>query len=113
MEGKRLTTKLITTAFVLLLGSWSVVARSAPGDSKINGKWSGELPNGRDGTISITFEFKVDGEKLTGSVLAPGDKEFPLVQGKVKGDAIFFKIEGDTPEYSGTITGDEIHMKQS
>ena len=60
----------------------------------------------------MTFEFKVEGAKLNGTIYAIG-KEFPLVQGKVKDDSIFFKIEGDTPEYTGQVSGDVIQMKQT
>lgn len=96
---------------MILAGNFIGVARSVPA-TNINGKWSGQIPSPNGASLEVTFEFKAQGGKLNGAVYAMG-KEFPLVQGKMKDDTIFFKIEGDTPEYTGQVSGDVIQMKQT
>jgi hypothetical protein len=53
-----------------------------------NGKWTASVETAR-GTQNITFDFHVDGAKLTGTVTSPrGDSE--ISDGKIDGDAISF-----------------------
>ena len=74
--------KLAVAFLFLALGSVGALA------ADFNGKWSASVETPR-GTQAITFEFHVDGAKLTGTVSTPrGDME--LSDGKVDGDAISF-----------------------
>jgi hypothetical protein len=83
----------------------------------INGKWKGEL-EGPDGQkITNTFTFKVDGEKVTGSVHSSrSGTEAPIEDGTLKGDALAFTItrtiEGNQVRlrYTGKVKGDEIAL---
>ncbi len=83
----------------------------------ITGKWVAQVP-GRDGqTRETTFNFKVDGDKLTGTVSGrQGDT--PIAEGKVSGNTVTFVVNvdrgGETVKqtYTGSISGDEIKMKR-
>jgi hypothetical protein len=77
-----------------------------------NGKWTADVETPR-GTQTLTFDFHVDGAKLTGSVTSPrGETE--IQDGKVDGDAISFaqvmNFNGNEFKisYSGKAVGDAI-----
>lgn len=97
--------KLILTAFIAV---FAVFATHAEG---ISGKWktSMESPQGK---MEMTFTFKVDGAKLTGSVSTPmGDVE--ISNGKVNGNEFSFDIEmmGNAMPHKGKLDGDVIKLK--
>jgi hypothetical protein len=81
----------------------------------ISGTWTGEL-TGPDGNgFSLTYSFKQDGEKLTGTVAGPQGDPIPLEEGKVEGDKVSFSVHvefnGGTKFTSeGTIKGEEITL---
>ncbi len=57
----------------------------------VTGKWTGQVPTRDGGTREATFNFKQDGEKLTGTMTGPqGDIE--LKDGAVKGDDVGFNV---------------------
>lgn len=83
----------------------------------VNGKWMAEVP-GRQGTQPTTFNFKVEGSKLTGTVSGrQGDTE--ISEGKVSGDDISFLVvrefNGNTIKmaYKGKVAGDEIKFTRT
>lgn len=97
--------KLILTAFIAV---FAVFASHAEG---ISGKWktSMESPQGK---MEMTFVFKVDGSKLSGTMSTPmGDME--LKNGKVEGNKFSFEIEmmGNSMKHTGTLEGDVIKLK--
>jgi hypothetical protein len=70
---------------------------------------------GREGqTRDVTYNFKVDGGKLTGTYTGFGGQERPIENGKVAGDTISFtsKVEFNNNSfvinYTGKVSGDEI-----
>ena len=82
----------------------------------ISGKWTAVISTGI-GEMNYTFDFKVEGGKLTGkAVMSMGNQssESALTEGSVKGDEISFvetlKIQGQelTCAYKGKISSDEI-----
>ena len=82
----------------------------------ISGKWTTVITTGI-GEMNYTFDFKVEGEKLTGkAVMSMGgnSSESALTEGSVKGNEISFvetlKVQGQELrcEYKGKISGDEI-----
>jgi hypothetical protein len=87
----------------------------------VTGKWKSEFES-QVGEQKYLFEFKVDGEKLTGKATGElkGEKREPaeIKDGKVKGEDISFaellKIQDMEirVEYSGKIKGDEIKLKR-
>ncbi|MGH9656950.1 MAG: hypothetical protein ACRD96_00305 [Bryobacteraceae bacterium] len=72
------------------------------------GKWTAEVP-GRDGAVATTFNFKVDGDKVTGTASSPRG-EVQIQDGKVSGDTISFKQMGGnaTILIEGKMVGSEI-----
>ena len=77
------------------------------------GKWTAQVP-GRDGTMrEMTFTFKVDGEKLTGTIgSARGEME--ISDGKVSGDEISFSVTMGKAkiQYRGKVGETEIKFTQ-
>ena len=101
--------KTVSACILALL----LVALVAAAD--ISGKWAGDVPGRGGDTTPTTFTFKVDGDKLTGSMKgAQGD--VPLQDGKVSGDQIAFSTTldfgGNTVKiiYKGTLTGEQLKM---
>ena len=84
----------------------------------VSGKWVAQVP-GRDGqTREQTFNFKVEGTKLTGTVSGmQGDA--PISDGKVSGDEISFtqsfNANGTDIKivYKGKVSGDEIKFTRA
>ena len=81
----------------------------------ISGNWSGTMQMG-DNPFTLTYAFKQDGEKLTGTVTGPQGEPLPLNEGKVVGDKVSFFVKvdmGGTPAKftsEGVIKGDEIAL---
>jgi len=88
---------------------------SALAATDVSGTWTGEFsgPNGGSG-FQITFTFKQDGDKLTGTVLGPQGDPIAISDGSVNGDKISFKVSfnGMTITHEGTVNaaGDEIKL---
>jgi hypothetical protein len=96
-------------AFVFLaLGSVAVMA------ADFNGKWTADFTTPR-GAQTVTFDFHVDGAKLTGKVTSQrGESE--ISDGKIDGDNISFSqvlnFNGNEMKvtYTGKIDGDTIKL---
>ena len=69
---------LLATAVLCLIFAGAALA------ADISGTWSGTMQMG-DNPLALTFVFKQDGEKLTGTVATPSG-DLPLSDGKVVGD---------------------------
>ncbi|MGH9719851.1 MAG: hypothetical protein ACRD8O_06535 [Bryobacteraceae bacterium] len=79
----------------------------------VSGKWSGQVP-ARGEAAAATFVFKVEGDKLTGTMTSP-QGEAALQEGKVAGDKISFSMTGGNAKilFTGTVAGDEIKMTRT
>ncbi len=79
----------------------------------VTGKWSGQVPS-RGETMTATFTFKVDGDKLSGTMTGP-QGEVVLQEGKVSGDQISFSTTGGNAKilFQGTVAGNEIKMTRT
>ena len=77
----------------------------------VSGVWTGEM-NGGGGGFQISFTFKQDGAKLTGTVQGPQGDPLAITDGKVDGDKISFKVSfnGMTISHEGTVKGDQITL---
>lgn len=84
--------------------------------AEISGTWTTVIKT-PIGEMNYTYEFKTQGEKLTGkAVMSMGaeSSESALTEGSVKGDEISFvetlKVQGQELrcEYKGKVSGDEI-----
>jgi hypothetical protein len=103
--------KFMTTGF--LLGLLSLTALAAD----IGGKWTAQVPGRNGQTREQTFNFKVDGSTLTGTVSGRmGD--MPIADGKIDGDQVSFtqtmEFNGNSMKfvYKGTVSGDEIKFSR-
>lgn len=78
----------------------------------LTGSWTGKSagPNGEG--FQITFNFKVDGDKLTGTMAGPQGDPMEISEGKVDGDKLSFIVSfnGMTIKHEGVITGDTIKL---
>jgi hypothetical protein len=98
-----------------MLASAMVVAVASLNAADVTGKWIATL-SGRDGqTREQTFTFKVDGEKMTGTISGlPGGGDVEIKEGTAKGDDLAFHIvrsfEGKEFKilYKGKVSGNEI-----
>jgi opacity protein-like surface antigen len=115
--------KLMTTG--VLFGLLAMTALAAD----ITGKWTAQMPGrggqGRGGQGRAgqgggqahvsTFNFKVDGNMLTGTV-SGRQGDMPIADGKIDGDQISFTqtldFNGNTVKliYKGTVSGDQITL---
>src|SRR5437764_2983457 len=100
-----MTSNTLSAALFLL-----IALASAALALDINGKWKGNLasPNGE---LETTMVFKVDGEKLTGTVTNMYGEE-QISEGSVKGDDVNFIVNAGGGQfkiiYKGKITGDDV-----
>lgn len=79
----------------------------------VSGKWAGKVPT-RGEEVDATFTFKVESDKLTGTMTGP-QGEAPLQDGKVAGDKISFSTMGGNAKilFEGTVAGDQIKMTRT
>jgi hypothetical protein len=91
MKKKFLTTTALLCCFMIC---FAIVA-------DITGKWSGTIvtPDGQD--IPVTYNFKVDGDKLTGTADSP-QGTVPIDEGKITGDTFAFKVTVSGTDYPHT-----------
>ncbi|MGD0518690.1 MAG: hypothetical protein ABSA26_14240, partial [Thermoguttaceae bacterium] len=87
-------------------------AKKEESKSKLAGRWEGKITRQNGEELKLVYTFKVDGEKLTGSVESPMG-ELKIDEGKVKGDELSFKVEinGGVTEYQGKLSDGKIKMK--
>ena len=83
----------------------------------INGKWKGTFEGGPSGAIEQNFTFKVDGDKISGTMTDEFIGEAKITQGALKGDDISFAVSGNgqmgemTLNFKGKVTGaDEMQL---
>ena len=94
---------------ILICAFFGAVAFAAD----VTGKWKASFNTPDGQTRESVFDFKVDGEKLTGSVSGPMG-ETPISDGKVSGDDISFSVTRSfngnefKMRYKGKVSGDEI-----
>ncbi len=100
----------IALAFALVAFTVAAVA------ADVTGAWKANMP-GRDGqTREVTFTFKQDGDKLTGTT-GGSRGDTPIADGKVSGDEISFTVvrefQGNQVKmlYKGKVSGNEIQFK--
>ncbi|MCL6543830.1 MAG: hypothetical protein K6T61_01260 [Bryobacteraceae bacterium] len=103
-----------------LLAGLMALGCVAAAAADINGKWVAQVPGFQGDTMEITFNFKADGEKLTGTIGSPmGEREF--TEGKISGENISFVLIFEPPggenkfkiTYKGKVAGDQIHITQT
>src|SRR5262245_329172 len=98
-------------ASILVLVVLSVTAYAAD----VDGTWNGVI-QGPMGDLPVTFKFKADGAKLTGSTLGFDGSEVPIQDGKIDGNTITFSVTfdfGGMPfmlSYKGVVSAEDMKM---
>lgn len=102
--------RLVNSVSMLLI-LWIAATCALAAD--INGKWKAQVPGRGGEPREVTFTFKVDGDKLTGT-MEDGRGSNNLTDGKVSGDTVSFSVETQRGKrtYSGTVAGSEINFKR-
>jgi hypothetical protein len=87
------------------------LAIAATQKSDVEGRWQG-TQNTANGPVTLTYNFKTEGEVLTGTEESPMFSR-SISEGKVNGDKISFKttINGHSIEHRGTVSEDTIQLK--
>ena len=77
----------------------------------VTGAWKGEVKGPDGNSLQLTFNFKQDGAKLTGTITGPGG-DLDITDGKIDGDKISFKVavNGVTIQHEGVISADQIKL---
>ena len=98
---------LLTIALVLFVPAFA---------ADVAGKWTAAIDT-QIGVQNYSYDFKVDGEKVTGTAKSEFS-ESPILEGSVKGDTISFveNLKFQDMEmrvvYKGKISGDEIKFNR-
>jgi hypothetical protein len=98
-----------------ILSIIAVFATGVAAAADVDGKWAGMV-----GQSEITFTFKADGEKLTGTLdNAAQAGVMEIKDGKIKGSDITFHVvrtlnNAETKvEWTGKLAGDEIKLQRA
>ena len=81
----------------------------------VDGTWTGTV-QGPMGDFPVSFTFKADGAKLTGSTLGFDGSPVPIMDGKIDGNTITFTVTfdlGGMPfmlSYKGIVSAEKINM---
>jgi len=77
----------------------------------ISGKWSGTITTPDGQAIPVSYNFKVDGDKLTGTAESP-QGSVTVDEGKITGDTFSFKVNVSGTDYphTGKIYADSLAM---
>lgn len=86
-------------------------------DTGIDGKWEGSISMGEDAPpMVLSYDFKTDGNKLTGTTPGFGGQEIEIQDGKIDGNNFSFTVKlgfGEmetTNNYNGEFYGDTIKL---
>jgi hypothetical protein len=100
--------KLLCICAVLVMTFATLSARAAD----VSGSWKAEMKTPDGNSFQLSFTFKQDGVKLTGTIQGPQGDPIDISNGKVDGDKLSFDVtfNGMTISHAGTISGDEIKL---
>ncbi|MBC7400455.1 MAG: glycoside hydrolase, partial [Mucilaginibacter sp.] len=98
-------TRILTTT-LLVLCSFVVCFAAITG---LNGKWSGSVKINAEDELNLVYNFKVDGEKLSGTVQSP-DGDLPIADGVLSGNEFAFTVKAGkyTVLHTGKYYGDSV-----
>jgi hypothetical protein len=108
--NKRWLLSVLFILFILPASLWA---------TDISGKWKAPAP-GQQGNIELILTFKVDGQRLTGTLDNPEVGPADIKDGKVEGENVSFHLDRNVNGmemkiiWKGKITGeDEIQFKRT
>ena len=102
----------------LIVASMLILVVCAPAfAADVDGKWSGTV-QGPAGDTPVSFTFKADGAKLTGSTPSPlGGPDIAIAEGKIDGKNITFKVSLDFGagmpfdfDYKGVVSATDLKL---
>ena len=101
--------KLLCLCAALMM---AFTAASAFAASDVTGTWTGNMVGPNGDSMQITFTFKQDGAKLTGTAGGPMGDPMEISDGKVDGDKLSFNVSfnGMTIKHEGVLSGDTIKL---
>lgn len=83
----------------------------------IDGKWEGTFSGGMGGQpMKLDYDFKSDGNKLTGTVVGGEDGRIEIQNGEIDGNNISFDVPVEMNNmkmiiaYTGVLSGDELEL---
>lgn len=101
---------LLCLCAVLMMAFTPLTAHAA---TDVTGTWTGTMDGGNGG-FQLSFTFKQDGAKLTGTVQGSQGDPIAISEGKIDGDKLSFNVSfnGITIVHEGTLNaaGDEIKL---
>jgi hypothetical protein len=113
-EERRETAMKFVRICALLCVALCVVicARPIHAASDVTGTWTGDVSTPDGSSFPLTFVFKQDGAKVTGTVQGSQGDPLTIENGKIDGDKLTFTVafNGMTISHEGTISGDEIKL---
>ena len=94
-----------------ILGS-ALLAASAAGfvpAAELGGRFQGSLPT-PIGELAAVYEFVPNGDAFTGSLVLSGSDAFPIADGKVRGDSVYFSVDLSAVvlHHRGLLAGDTL-----
>lgn len=106
----------LLAGFLLIISCAHDAHQSLPID--IDGTWEGQLKGFMGGPpTTLIYNFKIDGDTLTGTVNGAPGEWIPLENGKIEGNKISFKVNAEFPggmkmtwRYRGKIKNDKIKL---
>lgn len=103
--------KILVSALIAMILFGATAAYAAD----VDGTWTGSI-QGPQGELPISFTFKADGAKLTGSTVGPDGMAVQISDGKIDGNNISFTVNldfGGMPfmlSYKGVVSADQLKM---
>jgi hypothetical protein len=78
----------------------------------VTGTWTTDMKTPDGSSFQLSFTFKQDGSKLTGTVTGPQGDPLEITNGKIDGDKLSFDVSfnGTTIKHDGVVNGDEIKL---
>jgi hypothetical protein len=100
--------------WIVLCGALTMIFSAKPifAATDVTGTWTGSLTAPDGSTFPLTFTFKQDGTKVTGTVLGPQGDPIAIADGKIDGDKLTFttSFNGMTISHDCTVNGDEMKV---
>lgn len=105
---KRMRNWIVLCAALLLV----LQAKPVFAATDVTGTWTADLTTPDGNSFTLTFNFKQDGPKLTGTIQGPQGDPLAIDNGKIDGDKVSFTVtfNGMTITHDGTVSGDQIKM---
>lgn len=82
-------TRIVITS-LLVFCSFMVCFAAIAG---LNGKWTGSVKITPEDELPLVYNFKVDGDKLSGTVQSPDGNDLPIANGILSGNEFAFTVK--------------------